>query len=579
MSETMGPRSVARRWVGLALGILCIVLGAILLTRPFSSLAVLILVVAIAAVVAGISDIAGREREASPRLTAVVGSGWILVGIAILVWPGLSLRGLALIVGIALIVSGGARIASAIRGTADQRGAAILLGAASVILGLAALAWPDITLLVVAVVFGIRLILVGLAGIGDAIRGHPVAASEPGRVRRWAKTGAAALVLVVAIAAAGLSLRINEGVATPDAFYDAPTSVPDQPGRLIRSESFTRVVPTGAQMWRILYTTTRADGVPAVASALVAAPVDRPAGPLPVIAWSHGTTGVDPNCAPSLLPTGIESGSPNAIDQVISQGWVMVSTDYSGLGTEAPHAYLVGEQAGRSVLDAVRAARQMSELQLSEKTVVWGHSQGGGGALWTGMLASTYAPDTNVIGVAALSPASDLPGLVANLENIDGGAIFASYVIDGYANTYPDVEFTDYIRPTAQLQVREMAGRCLTSEALVSAIQTFLFDKSIWALDPTTGPFAARLAENIPLGPIEAPLLIGQGAADVLVLPAAQAAYVERRCNAGYAVDYRTYPGEDHISVVQPDSPLIPELIAWTQDRLAGKPPTPTCGG
>ena len=31
--------------------------------------------------------------------------------------------------------------------------------------------------------------------------------------------------------------------------------------------------------------------------------------------------------------------------------------------------------------------------------------------------------------------------------------------------------------------------------------------------------------------------------------------------------------------VVEPDSALIPELIAWTQDRLDGRPPTPSCGG
>jgi hypothetical protein len=51
-----------------------------------------------------------------------------------------------------------------------------------------------------------------------------------------------------------------------------------------------------------LYTTTRDTGVPAVASAIVAAPAHPPAGPRPVIAWTHGTTGVAEDCAPSLLP-------------------------------------------------------------------------------------------------------------------------------------------------------------------------------------------------------------------------------------------------------------------------------------
>jgi uncharacterized membrane protein HdeD (DUF308 family)/alpha-beta hydrolase superfamily lysophospholipase len=566
------------RWAVLLLGAVMAIAGIVLVTRPFASLGVLILLISIGCILSGLGDLAGGPSD-DRRLRMLAGIAWIGVGAGILLWPGIGLRGLALVVGIALVVSGILRLAGALRDTEDQRLAAALLGLASVVLGLVALAWPDITLLVVAVVFGIRLMVFGLAHSWDALRGPDTRpAALPGRLRRWMRTTGAAVALLVACVVALLSVGLNEGVATPDAFYTGPSDVPDQPGQLLRSEPFTRVVPDSARMWRILYTTTRADGVPAVASALVAAPVEAPAGPRPLIAWSHGTTGVAESCAPSLLPTGIESGSPNAIDQVIAHGWVMVSTDYSGLGTAGPHAYLVGEQAGRSVLDAVRAAHQMPELELEDRTVVWGHSQGGAGALWTGVLASTYAPDTHVIGVAALSPASDLPALVGNLAAIPGGDIFASYVITGYSATYPDVRFTDYVRATAQLQVREIASRCLTSEALVSAIQTFLFDGSIWATDPSTGPAAQRLAENVPRGHIEAPLLVAQGDADPLVLPSAQAAFVEARCEAGEPVDYRTYAGEDHISVVEPDSPLIPELVAWTQDRLDGRPATPTCG-
>jgi hypothetical protein len=47
-----------------------------------------------------------------------------------------------------------------------------------------------------------------------------------------------------------------------------------------------------------------------------------------------------------------------------------------------------------------------------------------------GILAPTYAPDANVIGVAALAPASDLPGLVGNLDEVTGGSIFASPACD-----------------------------------------------------------------------------------------------------------------------------------------------------
>lgn len=75
------------------------------------------------------------------------------------------------------------------------------------------------------------------------------------------------------------------------------------------------------------------------------------------------------------------------------------------------------------------------------------------------------------------------------------------------------------------------------------------------------------------------PLLIAQGLADDLVLPEIQERFVRRRCDAGQALAYRTYPGRDHLSVVAPDSPLTPDLVAWTRDRIAGVTAPVECPG
>ena len=141
----------------------------------------------------------------------------------------------------------------------------------------------------------------------------------------------------------------------------------------------------------------------------------------------------------------------------------------SGWGTKGPHPYLTGQGEGRSVLDAVRAAHQLREVSLGKDTVaVWGHSQGGHAALWTGILAPTYSPDLTIDGVAALAPASNLPGLIDNLGNVTGGELFASYVIDAYASAYPDVTYREYVRPGAGAIVKQMAGRCLAKSTLLS---------------------------------------------------------------------------------------------------------------
>jgi hypothetical protein len=63
-------------------------------------------------------------------------------------------------------------------------------------------------------------------------------------------------------------------------------------------------------------------------------------------------------------------------------------------------------------------------------------------------------------------------------------------------------------------------------------------------------------------------VLIGQGQTDDLVLPSIQDRYAASLCEAGEKLTYMTYPDHDHISVVQADSPLVPDLIEWTRARF-----------
>lgn len=367
----------------------------------------------------------------------------------------------------------------------------------------------------------------------------------------------------------------------PDAFYTPPDEVPAEPGQLIRSEPFTRDVPDGAQAWRILYTTTNQEGSPTVASGLVLASRDMPDGPRPVIMWTHGTTGSDPACAPSLLadPYPFDPTIP-ALDQVLANDWIFVATDYAGLGTEGPHPYLIGEGEARSALDSVRAARQLAAVELEDRTVVWGHSQGGHAALWTGILEPSYAPEVNVIGVAALAPAANLPALLEGVQDTEAGKILTAVFLRAYTETYPDVSFDELVRPTNRWLTRDIATRCLAAPgALASLIEvTWLMDGPIWAMSPTSNEaLAARLRENIPTRPINVPLLIAQGLADEVALPDVQEVFVNQRCDSGQSLEFWTYSGLDHLGVVGPESPLNEDIIEWTMARLAGEPQAAGC--
>ena len=106
---------------------------------------------------------------------------------------------------------------------------------------------------------------------------------------------------------------------------------------------------------------------------------------------------------------------------LLENGYAIAATDYPGLGTPGPHPYLVGDSEARAVIDSVRAARSFPGLENSTRYAVWGHSQGGQAALFTGMIAKSYAPELQLVGVAAAAPATDLATLMTDDLNSVGG--------------------------------------------------------------------------------------------------------------------------------------------------------------
>jgi acetyl esterase/lipase len=377
---------------------------------------------------------------------------------------------------------------------------------------------------------------------------------------RWIAGGLVGAVIVGATLGWWASLPDR-----PDAFYSARPS--GAPGTVLRVEPFTRGVPAGARASRVLYATTDAAGRPAIGSAIVLAP--RGPGPHPIVLWTHGTTGVAPGCAPSLLAQPF--ANVPALPAAIAREWVVVAPDYVGLGTPGPHPYLIGAAVARGALDAVRAAARMPDLSVGRQVAVWGHSQGGHAALWVGQLAPTYAPDVRLVGVAALAPATELPAMLRRIQGTPVGGIMSAYVLHAYAAGYPDVRIEDYVGGVARVVLADVASRCLDGRrAIASLVGSIAIGGAPFSRDPASGPFGRRLAENVPSGPIDAPVLIAQGMADELVDPELQAAYVRRRCADGQRIEFRRYPRADHLTLVAAGGALESDLVSWTAARFAG---------
>ena len=165
-----------------------------------------------------------------------------------------------------------------------------------------------------------------------------------------------------------------------------------------------------------------------------------------MIAWQHGTTGLLQRCMPSLFPDPA-AGIPG-IGQIAAAGWVVVATDYSFAEPGGPHPYLIGEGEARAGLNSVRAAWQMPELDLDPRTVVWGHSQGGHAAPFTGIIAPTYAPGIDIAGIAALAPPTDLAGLMAQNPPVEKR--LGPYAVAAYSRFYPDIALDAVVRSEAR---------------------------------------------------------------------------------------------------------------------------------
>jgi hypothetical protein len=397
------------------------------------------------------------------------------------------------------------------------------------------------------------------------------------RPRRWL------LGIAVLLVAAGLAWLVFTWWAQPgepSSFYDPPDELAaGASGTIVRDEALDDA-GAGRKAWRVLYTSTDPAGSPIAVSGVVVTPDGPPpAGGRPVVAWAHGTTGVDRRCAPSIDDP--ESGLVRVpeLDGLLASGAVVAITDYPGLGTPGPHPYLVGESEGRAVLDSIRAARSLlGEEHVAPTAVIYGHSQGGHSSVWARDIASTYAPELDIAGVAAMAPPTDLGTLMRDDEKQAQGIVLAALALSSWSEYYPDADLASVVDPPARSLVRDIGSRCIatTDQGLTDIPEVLALQTTFLSTDPSTAPgWSQHLRENSAgdaSTPI--PLLVSQGLDDALVRPEVTTAYVRAQCAAGANIQFDTYPGVGHFEVRTVAAPTVRD---WLVARLRGEPLEPGC--
>lgn len=264
-----------------------------------------------------------------------------------------------------------------------------------------------------------------------------------------------------------LALFANDaaGADTGDSTDDAgAVADPVGPGTLVSTAPVDWAGLSGIE--RLVYRTRGIDGGPTTASALVRLPAGvPPASGWPVVAWTHGTSGMGQDCG-LLGSPALAAGDAPTVARFTDAGYAVVIPDYLGLSPDSPgpHPYLHGRTEATATIDAVRAARHRFDT-LSSAWVVAGYSQGGHAALATGHLAPGEAPELDLRGIVALAPTSNVEEIYARAAPQMPALPFFPRrnfvaVLNSLRATHPQLNLDAYLSPIGRELVDRVATAC-----------------------------------------------------------------------------------------------------------------------
>jgi hypothetical protein len=346
--------------------------------------------------------------------------------------------------------------------------------------------------------------------------------------------------------------------------------------------------------FRMRYT-TQDKGASIEATSMVGIPSDVPPdSTLPVLLWLHPTTGFNDNCAPSRDPLA----GPGQTSIMSSLGYISVAPDFIGqigFGEGSPagtiHPYLVGQPTAVASLDALRAAlRHLAEdpdLPDGDPTriILWGGSQGGHGCFITERMQPYYAPEFDIIAVAAAIPGTDLLKLAeygaqhwSDTSIGLAGVLIAMQAWYGFGDlsTVLTDDPPNHIASTAGAVMAEECGGGGVFSGLDGVEQVYTEGFRAAAAGGTLAEFpdfGCFLRESsvdrmaLERVPSDTPFLATFGELDDLVQTPVELEAMARYCAQGYRIEYVSCAGLGHVETA---GELLPYMARWTKDRLDG---------
>lgn len=354
--------------------------------------------------------------------------------------------------------------------------------------------------------------------------------------------------------------------------YDAPVPAP---GALLDSVALDRElsVPGAGSAYRILYSTVDQHDRPAVSTAVVFLPrTPAPPGGWPVLAWAHGTVGLGDDCTPSARE---RSGRDSEyLSHWLDEGYAVVGSDYTGLGTPGLMSYLNSVTTARGVVDSVLAAQHL-DADLSPKWAVVGQSQGGGAAVATARWATEFSAGSGLDyrGVVATGTPANVesivkqggPDMAVPPELGPMGSAYTAYIVAALREARPDLDLDRVLTPAG----REAADRAETlCAADLAGSLTDLSVPGFFTAPVTSIPGAAEAIDaymGIPASGYDRPVFLGVGMRDRDVPPGLTLRFAEAMSANGQDVTLKVYPDSDHSGTVLTS---VPDSTAFLADAF-----------
>ncbi|KAA0080246.1 alpha/beta fold hydrolase [Mycolicibacterium sp. P9-64] len=351
------------------------------------------------------------------------------------------------------------------------------------------------------------------------------------------------------------------------------------PGSLVSAMTMPGLVASGdgrhLQAARVLYRSTSGDtGAPTVVSGAVMVPVGPPPpGGWPIVAFGHGTTGIDEPCAPSNSDSLM--GMSGVVAAIIGKGFAVVMPDYEGLGAPGVHPYTDSRTAGLNMIDAVRALR-LTFKNVSSRWVALGHSQGGGAAWAADERARSYAPELDLVGAVALAPAADVSKFVdkAKAGTLTQDQMLAfPLIIESLARRFPELSRDDYRNGWA---TRSWDALTACSGPLVNQRPAAAAGLAPAQLVPSSPTAENRMRDQLqkwalPQESLSAPMFVVYGSNDKLIDAQWTTDAIARACALGGTITWQLQPGKGHGDID------FSAALSWIVERFAGQPAANDC--